>query len=204
MHTRENTVSAAATACAAPFGLRSLLKRIGAAGPLVAGATRSPIVNQAAQLPCSRNDGLRQIRKVYFNGCVSSLGSTMAVHGKCKTWLRALLQSATLAGVILVVACWFAVAFVLSIEQEKATEGALKQSDGLVRLFEQNVVDVVERIDRTLLFLRKSFEDDPAHFDLRGWAKRTALVSDETIQLSLVGADGYQAASTTDYHGPPL
>jgi diguanylate cyclase (GGDEF)-like protein/PAS domain S-box-containing protein len=128
----------------------------------------------------------------------------MAVHGKCKTWLRALLQSATLAGVILVVACWFAVAFVLSIEQEKATEGALKQSDGLVRLFEQNVVDVVERIDRTLLFLRKSFEDDPAHFDLRGWAKRTALVSDETIQLSLVGADGYQAASTTDYHGPPL
>ncbi len=128
----------------------------------------------------------------------------MAARGKCKIWLGALLQSATLAGVILIAVCWFAVAFVLSIEHEQATAGALKQSDGLVRLFEQNIVDVVERIDRTLLFLRQSFEDDPAHFDLRGWAKRTALVSEETIQLALIGADGYQAASTTDYRGPPL
>ena len=128
----------------------------------------------------------------------------MAAHRKSKIWLGALLQSATMAGVILIAACWFAVAFMLSIEHEKATEGALTQSDGLVRLFEQNIVDVVERIDRTLLFLRKSFEDDPAHFDLRGWAKRIALVSDETIQLVQVGADGYQVASTTDYRGPPL
>jgi diguanylate cyclase (GGDEF)-like protein len=128
----------------------------------------------------------------------------MTAHGKRKIWLGALLQSATLAGVILIAACWFAVAFVLSIEHEKATGGALKQSDGMVRLFEQNIVDVVERIDRTLLFLRKSFEDDPAHFDLRGWAKRIALVSDETIQLAQIGADGYQVASTTDYRGPPL
>jgi len=128
----------------------------------------------------------------------------MAAYGKCKTWLRASLQSATLAGVILIAVCWIAVAFVLSIEHEKATEGALKQSDGLVRLFELNIVDVVERTDRTLLFLRKSFEDDPVHFDLRSWAKRIALVSNETIQLAQIGADGYQVASTTDYSGPPL
>ena len=193
------------------YGLRSaswiavVVERIGAAGPLLqSGATKSPIINQAARLQCSHNRGLRQIRKVYFDGCVSSLDSTMAAHRKSKIWLGALLQSATMAGVILIAACWFAVAFMLSIEHEKATEGALTQSDGLVRLFEQNIVDVVERIDRTLLFLRKSFEDDPAHFDLRGWAKRIALVSDETIQLVQVGADGYQVASTTDYRGPPL
>ena len=128
----------------------------------------------------------------------------MAAQGKRRIWLGALLQSATLAGVILIVACWLAVAFVLSIEHDKATGGALKQSDGMVRLFEQNIVDVVERIDRTLLFLRKSFEDDPAHFDLRSWAKRIALVSDETIQLAQIGGDGYQVASTADYRGPPL
>jgi diguanylate cyclase (GGDEF)-like protein len=128
----------------------------------------------------------------------------MTVYGKCKIWLAASLHSATMAGVILIAACWFVVGFVLSVEHEKTLEGALKQSDGLVRLFEQNTVDVVERIDRTLLFLRKSFEDDPAHFDLRGWATRTALVSDETLQLTLIGRDGFQAASTTDYRGPPL
>ena len=99
----------------------------------------------------------------------------MTVYGKCKIWLAASLHSATMAGVILIAACWFVVGFVLSVEHEKTLEGALKQSDGLVRLFEQNTVDVVERIDRTLLFLRKSFEDDPAHFDLRGWATRARL-----------------------------
>jgi len=128
----------------------------------------------------------------------------MTVYGKCKIWLAASLHSATMASVILIAACWFVVAFVLSVERDKTIEGALKQSDGLVRLFEQNTVDVVERVDRTLLFLRKSFEDDPVHFDLRSWAARTSLVSDETLQLTLIGRDGFQAASTTDYRGPPL
>jgi Cache domain len=128
----------------------------------------------------------------------------MAVHGRRKIWLGALLHSATMACVILVAACWFVVAVVLSVERDKTIEGALKQSDGLVRLFEQNTVDIVERADRTLLLLRKSFEDDPAHFDLRGWATRTALVGGETLQLTLIGADGFSVASTADRRGPPI
>ena len=83
-------------------------------------------------------------------------------------------------------------------------EGALKQSDGLVRLFEQNTVDILERFDRTLLLLRKSFEDDPTHFDLRSWAARARLVSDETLQLALIGADGFLVSSTSDYLGSPV
>ncbi len=114
------------------------------------------------------------------------------------------MRPATMAGVILIAACWFVVAFVLSAEHAKTMGGALKQSDGLVRLFEQNTVDVLARADRTLLFLRKSFEDDPIHFDLRSWATRASLVNDETLQISLIGADGFQVASTTDYRGPPL
>jgi diguanylate cyclase (GGDEF)-like protein/PAS domain S-box-containing protein len=165
---------------------------------------KSPIVNQAARQEFLRNCGLRQNAKSSLRRLFFLLGSTMTVYGKCKIWLGASLHSATMASLILIAACWFVVAFVLSVERDKTIEGALKQSDGLVRLFEQNTVDVLERIDRTLLFLRKSFEDDPVHFDLRAWATRTSLVSDETLQLTLIGADGYQAASTTDYRGPPL
>ncbi|MGO8914061.1 MAG: PAS-domain containing protein [Bradyrhizobium sp.] len=128
----------------------------------------------------------------------------MSFRGKCLIWLRASLHSASFAGLILIAACWFVVAFVSSVEHEKAMEGALKQTNSLVRLFEQNTVDMLERFDRTLLLLRKSFEDDPAHFDLRSWAGRTALVGDETLQLSLIGADGYMSASTAGYQGPPL
>ncbi|WP_424600887.1 bifunctional diguanylate cyclase/phosphodiesterase [Bradyrhizobium sp.] len=128
----------------------------------------------------------------------------MSFRGKCLKWLRASLHSTSFAGLILIAACWFVVAFVSSLEREKAIEGALKQSGGLVRLFEQNTVDMLERFDRTLLVLRKSFEDDPVHFDLRSWAGRTALVDDETLQVTLIGTDGFQVATTTDYQGPPV
>src|SRR5271169_2063774 len=128
----------------------------------------------------------------------------MTWRGKFLAWLRASLHPASFAGLILIAASWFVVAFVSSVEREKVVEGAAKQSDSLVRLFEQNTVDIFDRFDRTLLLLRKSFEDDPAHFDLLGWAGRTALVGDDTHQLSLIGADGFLIASTANYHGPPL
>jgi hypothetical protein len=81
----------------------------------------------------------------------------------------------------------------------------LHQSEDMVRLFEQNTLEVLERIDRTLLLLRKSYEEDPKHFDLRSWATRTAALIDETFQITLIGASGFQLASTTtDDLGPPL
>jgi len=55
----------------------------------------------------------------------------------------------------MITACWIGVAFVVSIEREKVLEGAIQQSDNLVRLFEENTVQTFERFDRTLLLLRK-------------------------------------------------
>jgi diguanylate cyclase (GGDEF)-like protein/PAS domain S-box-containing protein len=127
----------------------------------------------------------------------------MIIGRKCQAWLRASLHAATFAGLILIAACWLVAAFVSSVEHEKTIEGMLKQSDGMVRLFEEYTVEIVERIDRTLLLLRRGYEDDPAHFDLRNWAAHE-LVGDETLQVSLIGADGFQVASTTDYRGAPL
>jgi PAS domain-containing protein len=54
------------------------------------------------------------------------------------------------------------------------------------------------------LLLRKSFEDDPAYFDLRKWAGQTALISQEAFQLSLINSDGFQVATTLVYNGPHL
>jgi hypothetical protein len=100
--------------------------------------------------------------------------------------------------------CWIGVAFVMSVERDKVLEGAVQQSENLVRLFEENTVQTFERFDQILLLLRKSIEDDPDHFNLRDWAERTALVGNLTVQLALIGADGYQIATTADYTGPPL
>jgi diguanylate cyclase (GGDEF)-like protein/PAS domain S-box-containing protein len=128
----------------------------------------------------------------------------MTIGSRCLAWLRASLHTATVAGLILIAACWLVAAFVSSVEHEKTIEGMVKQSDSMVRLFEDYTVEIVERLDRTLLLLRKSYEDDPGHFDLRSWAARTELVGDETFQIAVIGADGYRVTSTTDYEGPPM
>jgi diguanylate cyclase (GGDEF)-like protein len=128
----------------------------------------------------------------------------MNARSKYEVWLRASLQPATLFGLTMIAACWIGVAFVMSVERDKVLEGAVQQSENLVRLFEENTVQTFERFDQILLLLRKSIEDDPDHFNLRDWAERTALVGNLTVQLALIGADGYQIATTADYTGPPL
>src|SRR5262249_33756239 len=107
-------------------------------------------------------------------------------------WLRAALQPGTWFGLALIAVTWIGTAFMISTERDKILDGAILQSDNLVRLFEESSVKTFERFDRTLLLLRKSIEDDPGHFDLRDWAERTALVGDLTIQLALIGPDGFQ------------
>jgi diguanylate cyclase (GGDEF)-like protein len=128
----------------------------------------------------------------------------MNVRGGYKVWLRALLQPSSLFAFAMIAAFWIGMALITSIERDKILEGAIQQSDNLVSLFEENTVQTFERFDRTLLLLRKSIEDDPEHFNLRDWAERAALVGNLTVQLALIGADGYQIATTADYSGPPL
>ncbi|WP_298254334.1 EAL domain-containing protein [Bradyrhizobium sp.] len=126
----------------------------------------------------------------------------MTWRGKWLLWMRAFLHSAAIAGLLLIAASWFVAFYISSIEREKAVEEAMKQSDSLVRLFEHNTVDTLMRFDRTLLLLRKSYEDDPAHFNLLQWAEQSALISEDAILITLIGADGYTKATTANRSGP--
>src|ERR1700722_16276542 len=126
----------------------------------------------------------------------------MIVRGKWLLWMRAFLHSAAIAGLVLIAASWFVAAYISSVEREKAVDAAMRQSDSLVRLFEHNTTDMIGRFDRTLLLLRKSYEDDPAQFDLRKWAQTASLISEEVFQVTLIGPDGFQKATTANYNGP--
>jgi diguanylate cyclase (GGDEF)-like protein len=46
-----------------------------------------------------------------------------------------------------------------------------------------------------LLLLREAYERDPDHFELRNWTKPTAIVSDLTLRLTLIGADGFTTSA---------
>jgi hypothetical protein len=125
-------------------------------------------------------------------------------HRGCGLWLRASLQPVTLLGVIMIAACWIAVAYATSLERTAAVERAVLRSENLVRLFEDSTDQILLGIDRTLMLLRKGYEEEPDRFDLRNWAERTAVIGPLTIQITIVGSDGYIKATTTDYSGPPV
>jgi diguanylate cyclase (GGDEF)-like protein len=111
-------------------------------------------------------------------------------------WLRASMQPATLLCLMMIVAFWLGLAYVLSIDRAKTVEGATHQADNLARLFEENIVSTFNGVDRAMLMLREAYERDPARFDLREWTKRTAIVGDLTLQLSVVDADGFTMDTT--------
>ena len=110
-------------------------------------------------------------------------------------WLRASIQPATVLGLTMIAACWLGVTYILSIEDSKSVEGAVQQGANLARLVEENIVSTLNGIDRTLLLLREAYERDPDRFDLRDWTKR-AIVTDLTLRLSVVGADGFMTGAT--------
>jgi hypothetical protein len=90
------------------------------------------------------------------------------------------MQLATVLGLTMIAALWLGITYILSIERSKSVEGAIQQGANLARLFEEHTVSTLNGIDRTLLLLREAYERDPDHFDLRDWAKRTAIVDDLT------------------------
>jgi hypothetical protein len=114
---------------------------------------------------------------------------------KSSRWLRASMQPATVLGLTMIAACWLGVTYILSIEDSKSVEGALQHGANLARLVEENIVSTLNGIDRALLLLREAYERDPDHFDLRDWTKR-AIVTDLTLRLSVVGADGFMMGTT--------
>ncbi len=119
-------------------------------------------------------------------------------------WWPALLQPITPLCLLMIAVCWIAVAVETSIERTQALQGAIQQSENLARLFEESTDQTLLGIDRTLKLLRTGYESDREHFDLRNWAERTAVINPLTIQISIIGSDGFVKATTTDYSGGPL
>jgi diguanylate cyclase (GGDEF)-like protein len=118
-----------------------------------------------------------------------------SVRWRSSRWLRASMQPTTVLGLMMIAACWLGLTYILSIERGKSVEGAIQQGANLARLVEENIVSTLNGIDRALLLLREAYERDPDHFDLRDWTKR-AIVTDLTLRLSVVGADGFMIGTT--------
>jgi signal transduction histidine kinase/DNA-binding NarL/FixJ family response regulator len=114
-----------------------------------------------------------------------------------RTWRGAWRRASALArqgGAILglcgIVFLWGGILHSLSAEREQALRGAGENAENLARAFEEDIIRSIRAVDQTLLFVRDSYEKDPAHFDVSGWARNTQFLSDLTFQISLIDKTG--------------
>src|SRR5262245_4177864 len=127
----------------------------------------------------------------------------MAVRRRFR-FLRALLRPTPIFGLAIIAVLWLGLGYLLNVERTNTLEAAVQRGASLARVFEENAIRLFKGVDGTLLLLRLAYEENPQQFNLRHWAERTAFLGELTIQVGLIGPDGYMKASTADYSGGRL
>jgi diguanylate cyclase (GGDEF)-like protein/PAS domain S-box-containing protein len=119
-------------------------------------------------------------------------------------WSLAWRSPAILFAVLMVPALWIVHFVHAASEKERSVEHARSQSASVVRIFQENTERIFLEVDRSLRLLRLLHQRDPESFDLKFWARNASLMSGSAVNFTLIGADGYVAASTLNLDGQPL
>lgn len=86
---------------------------------------------------------------------------------------------------------WSGTGSLLWLERERALEQARRDVANLALAFEEQSFWILSTVEQTLRTAKAEYESDPARFMLRDFLQQHAMPQGFTIQLSLVGADGY-------------
>ncbi len=100
------------------------------------------------------------------------------------------MTGASILGLCGLVIIWMAVLHSLSAEREQALQGAVQETSNLSRAFEEHIIRSLKAVDQTLLYIRESYERDPAAFDVSAWTRSTQALTDLTFQISLIDKNG--------------
>src|SRR5580704_2181807 len=105
-------------------------------------------------------------------------------------WLRALRQTTTYLGAVMIAVIWGGVFWLANEERQRANDDGLRQGSNLVLVFEEYISRVIRGTDSQLLLLRTVYQRDPEHFDFSSWDDSAKTASDLTIHFSITGPDG--------------
>src|ERR1700704_5209909 len=101
-------------------------------------------------------------------------------------WVRAVAQTTTCLGVVLIGAIWGGVFLLANAAHQRAYEEGLRQGSNLTRVFEEYISRVIQSSDSQLQFLRKLYEQDPAKFDFARWIEGPKRRNDLTFHFSVI------------------
>jgi diguanylate cyclase (GGDEF)-like protein/PAS domain S-box-containing protein len=89
-------------------------------------------------------------------------------------------------------------------EENRAFEQAKSHTASVAQIFEENTERIFLGVDRSLRLLRMMWERSPSTFDLKSRTDDAELIAGGTLQIAIIGADGYMLQTTADYEGPRL
>jgi signal transduction histidine kinase/CheY-like chemotaxis protein/HPt (histidine-containing phosphotransfer) domain-containing protein len=108
-----------------------------------------------------------------------------------RDWLRALAQGSTYLGLTLVAVIWGTIASSLIADRDQSIANAANTTATLARAFEEYAQRTIKEVDKTLLILRQAHDVNPEAFDLPSFTGNDHFVNDVTLQIALIGRDGY-------------
>jgi hypothetical protein len=87
--------------------------------------------------------------------------------------------------------------FFLKNEHDSAERAAIQNSTNLAGAFEKHFSRSLIEIDRSLKIIRALYVRDPGKFDLLDWLKANRILTDDVLQIAIVGRDGTVKLSTS-------
>ena len=90
-----------------------------------------------------------------------------------------------------IVLIWASIWLGTAKQYDADARAADRDTGNLARAFEENTARIVAGIDQILLSVRASYADNPGHFDLVAWERRQTRTDPFTLQIALVGTDGW-------------
>ena len=103
---------------------------------------------------------------------------------------RVLAQPVTYLGVAMLVFIYCAVAYLLIADRRDDFNDAVHDGENLVRIFDQSFSHIFKSIDAALLFIRKSYQQNPAAFDLATWVRDPSIRNKLTFGFTILDANG--------------
>src|SRR4029077_16925088 len=114
------------------------------------------------------------------------------------------IRGSILLGLFALAIIWVG-AWSMAREDASRTEAAaFHETANLARVFEENIIRLIQAHDQILLSARSSLAKDPESFDLAAWAREQKFAPEVSLQIVIINKDGMLAGTTLGMPPAPM
>lgn len=104
--------------------------------------------------------------------------------------VHALAQPVTYLSIAMLAFIYCGVAYLLIADRKDNFDNAVRDGKNLVRIFDQSFSHIFKSVDAALLFVRKSYQQSPASFDLATWVHDPSIRNKLIFDFTILDANG--------------